>query len=321
LYFWTHVTAISTSAPGPGVSNFIRDDYALFNLTGGTRASLSTPASTVPTGFIASGQGFFVEALTATNAIFNNSMRSRLHINNDFFRANNNAASIISDEIDRIWLNLYNSDGFFSQQLIGYFDSATSGFDRGYDGIVNQAPNAVSFYSFIGDDHYKIQARPSFSNSDVVPLGYSASTAGTFTIAIDNKEGQLNAAGTNIYLQDLELGIIHDLKQAPYDFTTAIGTFNARFVLRYTTTTLNNDVPVQAEDIVVVVNEQVIGIKSTAMISNVTVYDIVGRKVYDSGTISDTTISIDGIASGTQAMIVRIQMQDGSMVTRKVVYN
>ncbi|HEX8269891.1 MAG TPA: choice-of-anchor D domain-containing protein [Flavobacterium sp.] len=321
LYFWTHVTAISTSAPGPGVSNFIRDDYALFNLTGGTRASLSTPASTVPTGFIASGQGFFVEALTATNAIFNNSMRSRLHINNDFFRANNNAASIISDEIDRIWLNLYNSDGFFSQQLIGYFDSATSGFDRGYDGIVNQAPNAVSFYSFIGDDHYKIQARPSFSNSDVVPLGYSASTAGTFTIAIDNKEGQLNAAGTNIYLQDLELGIIHDLKQAPYDFTTATGTFNERFVLRYTTTTLNTDVPVQAEDIVVVVNEQVIGIKSTAMISNVTVYDIVGRKVYDSGTISDTTISIDGIASGTQAMIVRIQMQDGTMITRKVVYN
>src|SRR5690606_36037061 len=59
LYFWSHVTAVSTETPGPDYSNYNRDDYALFNLTGGTRASLTSPASAVPTGFIASGQGFF----------------------------------------------------------------------------------------------------------------------------------------------------------------------------------------------------------------------------------------------------------------------
>ncbi|UPT71823.1 MAG: hypothetical protein M0D53_05820 [Flavobacterium sp. JAD_PAG50586_2] len=58
LYFWTHVLNISNSNPGPSAYNFISDDYALYNMTGGTRASLTTPASAIPSGYIGSGQGF-----------------------------------------------------------------------------------------------------------------------------------------------------------------------------------------------------------------------------------------------------------------------
>jgi hypothetical protein len=39
LYFWTHVGNISVSNPGPDVYNFISSDYAMYNLSGGTKSA------------------------------------------------------------------------------------------------------------------------------------------------------------------------------------------------------------------------------------------------------------------------------------------
>ncbi len=241
LYFWTHKQDISISNPGPDLLNFSSDDYAMYNLSGGIGTSGSfigtTEQSNKPLGNIASCQSFFVESnVDNVDLIFNNTMRLGT-TNTQFYKTL--PINIKDKERDRLWLNMENSDGIFSQQLIGYFTNTTNDYDNGYDGLLNDGGNYVNFYSFINEDSYKIQGRETFNDNDQVRLGYFSAVAGSFNINIDSKEGVFKDSKTNIYLEDKELNIIHDLKKAPYVFNTEIGDFKDRFSLRYTDKTLD----------------------------------------------------------------------------------
>ncbi|RZJ35983.1 MAG: choice-of-anchor D domain-containing protein [Flavobacterium sp.] len=316
LYFWTHRTGISSSNPGPDSNNFITVDYAMYNLSGGTSSGTGSPT---PTGYVASGEGFFIDAQSATNLVFNNSMRNKLYNNSQFYRTPQHIEGEAPPR-DRIWLNMENEQGLFSQQLIGYFPEATAAFDRGYDGVVNQTENSISFYSFIENDKYRIQGKSSFDPFDIVPLGYNANIAGTFKIRIDNSEG--NLATTSVYLEDKQLGVVHDLKQAPYLFTTAAGTFNDRFVLRYTdnalgqaeNSSLTNDV------IAYVSGGQIIIRSASEPLHSVVVSDVVGRTVFQANTIGSAEYSITNLRSSDQPLILRILTQSGKVFTRKVIF-
>jgi hypothetical protein len=323
LYFWTHRLGISGSNPGPDMNNFITTDYAMYSLIGGvTTATASGTGSATPTGLVASGQGFFVEAITPGDVNFTNSMRRNTG-NDNFYRA-----STIRNEVpeavqkDRIWLNLQNEAGLFSQQLIGYVTNATLGFDRGYDGIVSKTTNTVSFYSFIGEDEYRIQGRPAFDNNDVVPLGYSSNAAGIFTIGIGNREGQLNNPDTQIYLEDKLLNVTHDLTQGAYVFTTETGTFNNRFVLRYTNTALGTpDFDNIGNNVVAAASNGQIRIKSyLEALKKVTVYDISGRQVFQKDNLEGNEFNITDVVLSHQALVVKIALANGQIVNKKIVF-
>lgn len=315
LYFWTHVADVSISNPGPGVYNFITADYALYNLSGGTA---SGTGSTIPTGYIGSGQGFFVEAQNDNvDLVFNNSMRKRNtgYTNNDFFRTSNS-----DTQRDRLWLNLQNPDGLFSQLLVGYFEQTTLGFDWAYDGRVNASNTQVSFYSLAENEKYKIQARPSFSDTDVVPLGYFSIANGQFTISLGQKEGVFET-NQNIYIEDRDLHIIHDLKQSPYTFTTTYGRFEDRFILRYTDSTLSNpDLGNLDNTVQVASNHGQITIKSSIEnIKEVTFFDILGRHLFEAKSIGNKDFVTTNISMSQQALIVKIKLENGTIVTRKIV--
>lgn len=315
LYFWTHVADISISNPGPGVYNFITADYALFNLSGGTA---SGTGSAPPTGYIASGQGFFVEAQNDNVDVeFNNSMRKRDpgYTNGDFFRTSNTGL-----ERDRLWLNLQNPDGLFSQLLVGYFEETTLGYDWAYDGRVNASNTQVSFYSLADQEKYKIQARPVFSDNDLVPLGYFSIANGEFTISLAQKEGVFET-DQNIYLEDKEMNIIHNLKQSPYTFTTNYGRYENRFVLRYTDVTLSNpDFGNLNNSVVIATNHGEIAIKSLIeTIQEVTVFDILGRQLFQAKNIGSNNFVTSDISMSQQALIVKIKLESGTIITRKIV--
>ncbi|WP_395066766.1 choice-of-anchor D domain-containing protein [Flavobacterium sp.] len=321
LYFWTHIGNISTSNPGPDLFNFITDDYAMYNLSGGTAAS--STGSTVPTGYIASGQGFFVEATTATEVTFNNLMRNKNYNNTSFYRpaANNLTTNKLGDDPvkSRVWLNFQNPDGMFSQQLIAYDANATLGYDRGYDGFVNLARNYVSFYSFIDNDKYRIQSRSSFNMDDIVPLGFFCAVTGNFTISINSFDGVF--ANQNIYLQDNLLNTIHDLKQAPYSFTSNYGTYNNRFVLRYTDTALGSEsFETIDNNLVLAASNNQISIRSTVQkMTSVVVYDLLGREIAKDTNTLENEIVFTNIKAKNQALIVKIKLENGQTVTRKII--
>lgn len=320
LYFWTHKDDVNTINPGPDTFNFTNDDYAYYNLTGGiaTNATVGTGSNTgsnAPSGFIASGQGFFVEAQNEVDLIFSNAMRAKTYSNTNFFRN----ANLNNNQIDRIWLNLTNTDGMFSQQLIGYFDNATLENDQAYDAQMLKGPSNINFYSQSQSQFYKIQARPAFNSNDTVLIGFTTTANGDFSIAIDNKEGVFETQ--NIYLQDNLLNIVHDLKQAPYNFVTTYGTFDDRFVLKYENSVLSNNTFVNAENQVnISAKDSKINIVSnTQNIKQIEVFDVLGRRLFNNDLVNEKTFTTTSILAKNQTLIVKIKLENGEIITRKII--
>ncbi|MBA4153157.1 choice-of-anchor D domain-containing protein [Flavobacterium sp.] len=324
IYFWTHNSAISSGNPGNSGLNHTTNDYAMYNLTGSIATSTAcSTCGAAPTGYIPSGQGFLVEAENdVTSVVFNNSMRSNTYINSDFYRSSTPSTTgpTVGETYNRIWLNFSNTVGMFSQQLIGYFNTATNDYDKGYDGRHHNALNYVNFYSLIGSDMYRIQGRTAFVETDEVPLGYTTAVAGAFTISSPQQEGVL--AEIPVYLEDKVTGILHDLKMSPYTFETAVGTFNDRFVLRYTNTTLGApDFEAISSQVVAFGSNGLISIKSSEeSIASVTVYDILGRTLLTKNGLSVNEVSFVNPSKSTEALLLKITLQNGQVVTRKMVF-
>ena len=319
IYFWTHNSPISAFV-------YNSNDYAVYNFSGGvsTRAALTSGVSNnVPTGNIASGQGFFIKGLTNGNASFNNSMRIT-GSNNIFFRNSDNKETT-PDSIDalakhRVWLNLSNSEGAFKQTLVGYIEGATNGIDRGYDGELLNANNFVSLYSIVDGKNMAIQGRAlPFNAEDKVPLGYHATIAGLFQISIENFDGELES--NNIYLEDKLLNVSHDLKASNYSFQTAAGTFDNRFELRFTDNALgtNNFATAGNALIVTASNKQIVIYSQDENMKSVYVYDVLGRNIFEDQKVNAKKFTIDNVVSNEQALIVKIILENGKIVTRKII--
>lgn len=144
-------------------------------------------------------------------------------------------------ELHRFWLSLSSTTNLLGSTLVGYATGATHGVDSGLDALYfNDSP--VAFTSLINDVEYIIQGRAlPFTDTDVVPMGFKTNEAGNYTIALTNFDG-LFQAGQAIYLKDTDTGLIHNLKTAPYTFSTQVGVFNTRFKIYYKseTTTYQN---------------------------------------------------------------------------------
>lgn len=262
-----------------------------------------------PNGILRTGQGFFVEATASgTGVLFTNSQRSGDNAN-QFFR-------MADHEQHRIWLNATNATGAFSQTLVGYIGGATLGNDFGIDGkYFNDSPLAL--YSLVGEDHYVIQGRPvPFDASDVVPLGFVSPNAGNYTIAIDHTDG-LFAGDQQIWLRDNLLGLLHDLRNAPYEFAAEAGTSDTRFELVYAGTLGTPDYAVSTSSVVLYkANAGFVINSGKAVMKQVQVYDLHGRLLTETKNILASEITIP-VTAANQVLVFRIAMQDGTVVVKK----
>ena len=321
IYLWTHNTPVTANS-------YTSNDYASYNLVGGVGTGYAAQPGvlgniTIPTGNIASCQGFFIKGKVNGQATFSNSMRLE-NLNSSFFRTSSPStisnSSIPVLEKHRLWLNLSNSQGAFKQTLIGYIEGATNNIDTSFDGEILPSQNVISFYSLSDNKTLSIQGRAiPFDQNDIVKIGYKSNIAGDFDISLHDFDGLMNAE--NIYLEDKDLNIIHDLKLAAYNFSTVIGTFEDRFQIRYTNTTLqNNSFTINNNSVSVAVKENKINIKSvTETIQEVTIFDIVGRKVYENKKIENNNFTINNPTSNNQTLILKIKLTNGEIVNKKIV--
>lgn len=339
IYVWTHNTPPSQSEPDPFYGdyalNYTENDYAAFNRTGGvsTRSSAIT-GGTPPSGFIASGQSFFVKAAstmapvtTTATATFNNDMRLGVEgKNNDFFKLTKNnkeeaiPKTVTDIERHRIWINLTNNSGAFSQTLVGYVQDATQGVDRSFDGE-SLGGNDVTFYSIIPQTELTIQGRAlPFDENDQVTLGYNSEISGELSIRIDHIDGLFNTQ--NIYLEDKELSVIHNLKEKPYVFNTEKGTFNDRFYLRFIDKTLGTDTfnLSKSDGVIVVVNQNVTVQSSNQLIKNIAIYDLLGRKIDSYKKVNALKYTLSHLNKMTRGLIVKITLDDDTVVSKKIIY-
>ncbi|WP_343584914.1 T9SS sorting signal type C domain-containing protein [Flavobacterium sp.] len=313
LYFWTHAS-LPKKENGSNTATYSSPDYAIFTSLGGTRA---TTGGEMPSGYIGVGQGFFVKP-KVTSIIFNNDLRVKAQ-NTQFFKT---TAKETETEVNRLWLNLSNNEDAFKQLLIGYAEGATNTFDYNYDAVTLAANSYVDFYTINEAKKLAIQARAlPFDNTEIIPLGYKATVETSLTISIDHADGFFDQQA--VYLEDKTTGIVTDLRASNYTFTTLVGTFPDRFVLRYTNKTLGtDDFENVADGVLVAVKSKVVNVTSgTENIKEVQIYTIGGQMLYNKNKIEAKELQIPNLHSSNQVLLVKVILENGNETKKKIIFN
>jgi hypothetical protein len=322
VHIWTHGTQIGNNG-----DSFYDDysltydvaDYTTYNFSGTNTYDDESFA-----GKIASGQGFFVLALNDSESgsvTFNNSMRDRTHSNTAFYRNADSSEDTSTIERNRIWLNLIDQNGSTSSILVGYIEGATQEKDRLYDAYIREV-NSLSMYSKIDDERMIIQGRAlPFDQNDQVPLGTVIPQAGQYTIAISNVDGLFLNENQNIYLEDRHLGIIHNLRAAPYTFTeTEAVDYQNRFVLRYTNEALSiTDFELSALTIKAPKGDYIKINSELNLIDSVIVYDLLGRVLYNENAINQSEVVLNNHDLSAGTYIVKAILSNGLSKAQKIV--
>ena len=123
-----------------------------------------------------------------------------------------------------------------------------------------------------------------------------------------------------IYLEDNALGIIHDLRQAPYTFTGTSGIVNNRFVLRYTNETLGNDDFINNSD-VLIFSSDLINIQSfNQTIQSVTIHNVLGQLLVNELNVNSDKLEIKSLQKNKAPLIVQVTLENGKKIVKKLIF-
>ncbi len=208
VWLWNHQSAATNG-------NNSSTDYATFNLLGGV-ASTADPAS-IPLGYAATGQGFFVRAIGTDSVVFNNSQRA----------SGNNSQFFKTGPTDRFWFSAATQSGWFNQLLLGTVPGATFGIDRGWDGIKWTGNSSGSLYSMVDTFKLAIQSVPTKWEKPI-PIGITLDREEHVTFKVDSFSGT-----SCLGLIDKRLADTIWLNDTVASYTTKIwsGEHNKRFAL------------------------------------------------------------------------------------------
>lgn len=333
VYLWTHNTKPILSGIYLAYS---ANDFAVYNIALGQGTAADpyenvggqinpNPNVNVPTKFIASGQGFFMAAKQGS-VQFNNSMRvsntNNPHgviPNNQFYRQNTQVSteSTANDEKHILKLSIRNNEGAFHQTMIGYIASASNGLDN-VDGALFGG-NYVSIYTLVENAAQVVQGRAlPFEDTDEIQVGYSATMAGNFSINLDYFDGIFSPDNANqaIYIKDHYLNTLHNLKDAPYEFYSEIGSFNERFSIVYKNALSTGNIEADLNWGVVTKNNKIEVYANGFTINNLEIYDITGRQIYNKKDLNTNFHTINNLYAN-QILIVKITTDSNKTSVKK----
>lgn len=316
FYFWTHSTPAALQE-SLGVRSYTADDYAMYTVgTGGVKAN---PDGKEPTQFISSCQGFFVEGLKEGFLTYKNEMRTIAH-NDNFFKSNKPKDGVNEN---KIWLNLTNTHGAFSQILIGFIYGASTTFENNFDGPRIDTQNPVNFYSLLDNRPYAIQGLPRFEGHEKIQLGLQSriQEETLLTISIDHIKGDFD--NKEIFLYDKELNKNHNLLHSPYSFMSrgpvkADQRFELHFGPLQETETITPEEP--AKIVWQLLNDiLVVSTNKNDVIRRLEIFDLNGRKLKDHS--NDTTlvhINWSGFPS-RGIYVLRMKLEDSRTLVTKII--
>ncbi|MQP53483.1 MULTISPECIES: T9SS type A sorting domain-containing protein [unclassified Flavobacterium] len=306
VYLW------SANTPYPGMGLYQQADYASFNLTGGVGvpgASSQSPNGLLPNGYIASAQGFMVRAKVSGTVLFANSQRTKdIPSNNQFYRG-------VSQEKDRFWLRLLDSNGKYNELLIGYIKEATNDFDEAYDGPINSL-SRIKFYSVLGNEKLIIQGRGEFVETDKVLVNYSITNpTSMLTISLNKKEGIFNTQ--KIYLFDKKLNFYHDLTQSDYFFYEDGTQDRFEIVYKLNKDDINENISDETS-VIAFLNNGLLSIESNINISKVELYDVTGKIIFINEINNTSQFFHKNIAVSNGVYILNVVCENGVKKSIKI---
>ncbi|MGV7108153.1 hypothetical protein ACUSJC_16645, partial [Flavobacterium sp. U410] len=206
--------------------------------------------------------------------------------------------------------------------LIGYDLEATNSIDRLYDAMALGVKTNFEVYSLCNNERLSIQGR-TFDQSDIVPIGLKTEQAGIYTFAINTVDGIFSDANQSIYLEDLNLGIIHDLRSTPYSFTVnTTGTIDNRFNLRYTSNDVLNNQTFSSSENAVKIYPSGNLLQFDSSINNIkeiVIYDVLGKILFNKN-YTEKSITVDSLTKTNSTIVIKVILDDNSTVTKKVIF-
>jgi len=325
---WTHNTSPSAIPSYPGFTtqalSYSSDDYAIYNFTGSVGTSNATNPgvnNATPGRFIGAGQSFMVEGISSGTATFNNLMRKEVsgYDNSQFFR-NETTNQEAGNEKSRLWMEVVHQNGKFKKAMVGYVDGATDGVDWGYDSQIKPTGELL-FYSLAEDIKFVIQGRSTpFTNNDRIQLGLTTTLTGEFILNLYQFDTLFE--NQDVYLLDNYTNTFHNIKDEMYLFTSAAGTFDDRFELRFTDEILSLNPHLDTKNnVLCYANETVIVIKSNnTQMNSVVIYDSAGRMLFEQKKLETTELNISEIAKNNQLLLVQVVTEEGVKSIHKLIF-
>lgn len=311
IYFWTNNT-FTAEQQGSGYGG---NNYAIYTGTGGNPATGGTlPA---PTGIIKVGQGFIIQKREEGGPaplVFKNSYGSgqdlRVATSGTFYQKSNEAKN-------RFWLKLISPDEMVNTQLIGYVEGATNDFEQDYDAEAFGLSSDL-FYSMSNGKRLLIQGKAAqFSVEDRVILGANFFKNQEYKIAIEQPEGIFEGS-QNVYLKDKQTGVITNLSQNSYTFTTDAGENTGRFEIIYKPETILVTDSVSKDQIVVYRDQDNFVIQSPKTIASVEVYEMSG-KLFRVLKPNSKQAVLEGATLARGIYILHIKATDGEVTNKKII--
>ena len=297
-------------------SSYNGANYAKFNVingtgvpAGGTAAPGAIHPVRTPNQFVKVGTGFMVRAKSTANGqplYFNNSMRSSDNTGPGFFGKEGSR--------DRFWLSFTTPTEMQFMNAVVYFPNGDNGY--GLDDS-DASSSSERIYSIVDEHEIAIQGRAPFTVDDKVDLGFSAFVSGTHTISIYDKEGVF-AQGQNIYLKDKQTGVITNLSQNSYTFTTDAGENTGRFEIIYKPETILVTDSVSKDQIVVYRDQDNFVIQSPKTIASVEVYEMSG-KLFKVLKPNNKQAVLEGATLARGIYILHIKATDGEVTNKKII--
>jgi hypothetical protein len=310
LHFWTHHFPV-----GHANYNF---NYVTYTLAG-QAGQYPENAGPSPNGIIPIAQGIIVEnniiseeeSNTSWPVFFDNSMRTT---ESGFFYKQNPDL-----ERHRFWLSLTDENQVKTAQiLIAYMSGATQGLDYQIDG---KRMGSAPLFSLIENEKLTVQGRElPFSDADIVPLGFTSSTIGKYSIQLDDWDGLFLNGEVEIILRDLLKGSEHNLFESKYEFESEEGEFLNRFEIIYRTEEILGNEEIDSNLVLIYKNAQNILIQSPKeKIVSVELFDLSGKLLHQQNKVNAHLYEIKRSHFGTQVLLVKVLTQKGKIITQKII--
>lgn len=315
IWFWTNATFTQYQQG----SNYLGNNYAVYNGTGGNAATRSSavPAATVkPNGIVKVGQGFIIQKrdLGPGNLLFKNSYGTgkelRVNTSGAFF-------SKEAQPKNRFTVQLTAPDNLVNSALIGYISGATDQYEKDYDAEAFTV-SANLLYSLLENRRLLIQGKSNdFSTKDKIDLGINFYQNGSYTINLNEAEG-IFETGQKVYLKDKLTSVITDLTLGEYSFTSDVGENNSRFEIIYEPESVLATDDLSKEQVVVYRQNGDFVIKSPKEMTRIEIYEPSGKLIQNLK--PNTKMSVIQASTLMNGMyILKIQTVDGAVVSKKIV--
>ncbi|HAT76147.1 MAG TPA: hypothetical protein DCS19_04720 [Flavobacterium sp.] len=313
VYLWR------ASSQNAQTITYNQSNYIAYTKLGTTYTGPSSVTDLTFDGKIASGQGFLVRAYANGTVNFNNCMRLVSPLSNANFQKTKGGKAAAKKVVDRFKLSLTNVNGVYSQILIGYLPECTYQFDKMYDAPRNSVSTSQLFTTLDDGQKLAINGRPTFSLTDVVPLGFTktGTKIENYNISISEKEGVFNGSTVKVYLYDKLFDVYHNFENGDYSFSTNAENLLDRFSVVYSDATLSNP-DFDKSRFTTYIKNEVLYLNSSNEMSSAEVFDISG-KIIDSFKVNDVLNYTRKFNHAEAVYIVKVRFLNGMITNQKLI--